>query len=178
MSNQQPSQTNTTVAQQMSDAGSFDFRKYKQYPPLTLKDRTWPERALTKAPIWCSVDLRDGNQALVKPMTVEQKVRMFQLLVKIGFKQIEIGPMSNFSYYVGDSGTKECMIVDPAWDADTLLSVAQKEGYKVVGILLTHTHYDHANGVEDLLAKIDGRVHVNKNEAKFIKVDKRKRKRS
>lgn len=80
-----------TVARQMADAGSFDYRKYKSYPQLALKDRTWPDRRITKAPIWCSVDLRDGNQALVKPMTVDQKLRMFNLLVKLGFKQIEIG---------------------------------------------------------------------------------------
>ncbi|EAR07813.1 2-isopropylmalate synthase [Reinekea blandensis] len=80
-----------SVAQQMAEAGSFDHRKYKSYAPLALRDRTWPDKQLTKAPIWCSVDLRDGNQALIKPMTVEQKVRMFQLLVKLGFKQIEIG---------------------------------------------------------------------------------------
>lgn len=80
-----------SVAQQMAEAGSFDHRKYKSYAPLALRDRTWPDQQLTKAPIWCSVDLRDGNQALIKPMTVEQKVRMFQLLVRLGFKQIEIG---------------------------------------------------------------------------------------
>lgn len=80
-----------SVAQQMSEAGSFDYRKYKSYAPLALKDRTWPDAQLTKAPIWCSVDLRDGNQALIKPMTVDQKVKMFQLLVRLGFKQIEIG---------------------------------------------------------------------------------------
>ncbi len=82
---------NKSVAQQMADSGSFDFRKYKSYAPLALKDRTWPDKQLTKAPIWCSVDLRDGNQALVKPMSVDQKVRLFKLLVKLGFKQIEIG---------------------------------------------------------------------------------------
>ncbi len=80
-----------SVAKQMAEAGSFDYRKYKSYPTLSLKDRTWPDKTLTKAPIFCSVDLRDGNQALVKPMTVAQKVRMFELLVKLGFKQIEIG---------------------------------------------------------------------------------------
>lgn len=82
---------NKSVAQQMADSGSFDFRKYKSYAPLALKDRTWPDKQLTKAPIWCSVDLRDGNQALVKPMSVDQKVKLFKLLVKLGFKQIEIG---------------------------------------------------------------------------------------
>lgn len=58
---------------------------------MQLKDRQWPDQVINKAPIWCSVDLRDGNQALVDPMTVEQKKRLFQLLVKIGFKQIEVG---------------------------------------------------------------------------------------
>lgn len=82
---------NKSVAQQMAEAGSFDHRKYKSYASLTLKDRTWPDKQLSKAPIWCSVDLRDGNQALIKPMTVDQKVRLFNQLVKLGFKQIEIG---------------------------------------------------------------------------------------
>lgn len=80
-----------SVSKQMAESGSFDYRKYKAHTPLALKDRTWPDKQITKAPIWCSVDLRDGNQALVKPMNVEQKVRMFKLLVKLGFKQIEIG---------------------------------------------------------------------------------------
>lgn len=80
-----------TVAQQMAAKGSFDHRKYRAYPPLKLADRTWPDKTLTKAPIWCSVDLRDGNQALVKPMSVEQKLKLFDLLVRLGFKEIEIG---------------------------------------------------------------------------------------
>lgn len=59
--------------------------------PLQLSDRTWPDRVIEKAPIWCSVDLRDGNQALIEPMTVEQKIKLFDLLVKVGFKEIEVG---------------------------------------------------------------------------------------
>ena len=70
---------------------AFDHTKYRPFPPVQLKDRQWPDQVITKAPIWCSVDLRDGNQALVDPMTVEQKKRMFKLLVKLGFKQIEVG---------------------------------------------------------------------------------------
>lgn len=84
-------QENKSVAQQMADSGSFNHSKYKAYTPLSLKDRTWPDKPLVKAPIWCSVDLRDGNQALVKPMSVAQKVKLFKLLLKLGFKQIEIG---------------------------------------------------------------------------------------
>src|SRR5688572_17265033 len=70
---------------------TFDHRKYKPYPRIEKRDRRWPERVLTKAPDWCAVDLRDGNQALVKPMTVDQKHRMFKLLVQLGFKEIEVG---------------------------------------------------------------------------------------
>ena len=70
---------------------SYDHRKYKPFPPVSLPDRTWPEKTITKAPIWCSVDLRDGNQALPVPMSVEEKLEMFDLLLKIGFKEIEIG---------------------------------------------------------------------------------------
>ena len=70
---------------------TFNHRKYQPYPPLKLTDRTWPDKVIDKAPIWCSVDLRDGNQALVEPMNVEQKSRLWDLLIEIGFKEIEIG---------------------------------------------------------------------------------------
>ena len=69
----------------------FDHRKYKVFKTIKLADRTWPDKSITSAPDWCSVDLRDGNQALVNPMNVEQKSRMFDLLVKLGFKEIEVG---------------------------------------------------------------------------------------
>ena len=65
--------------------------KYRPFAPVGLKDRTWPDAVLTKAPIWLSTDLRDGNQALIEPMSVERKLEMFQLLVDIGFKEIEVG---------------------------------------------------------------------------------------
>jgi 2-isopropylmalate synthase len=66
-------------------------QKYRPFPPVTLPDRQWPNRVLTRAPIWCSVDLRDGNQALAVPMNVSQKLELFQTLVKCGFKEIEVG---------------------------------------------------------------------------------------
>jgi 2-isopropylmalate synthase len=69
----------------------FDHRKYRPFTPIRLSDRTWPDKQITSAPNWCSVDLRDGNQALINPMNVEQKTRMFTLLVKLGFKEIEVG---------------------------------------------------------------------------------------
>jgi 2-isopropylmalate synthase len=65
--------------------------KYRPFPPVHLPERQWPSRALTHAPIWCSVDLRDGNQALAIPMNVGQKLELFQMLVKCGFKEIEVG---------------------------------------------------------------------------------------
>ena len=65
--------------------------KYRPFEAVPIKNRTWPGKTITKAPMWCSVDLRDGNQALINPMGVEQKLEFFDLLVKIGFKQIEVG---------------------------------------------------------------------------------------
>ena len=65
--------------------------KYRPFPPVHLPDRQWPNRTLTQAPAWCSVDLRDGNQALAIPMNVGQKLELFQTLVKCGFKEIEVG---------------------------------------------------------------------------------------
>ncbi|MBM9615614.1 2-isopropylmalate synthase [Desulfobulbus rhabdoformis] len=67
------------------------LKKYRPYPQVQLKDRTWPDKVVSKAPTWCSVDLRDGNQALIQPMNLEEKLEMFQLLVEIGFKEIEVG---------------------------------------------------------------------------------------
>jgi len=66
-------------------------QKYRPYPPVPLPGRQWPNRVLSSAPRWCSVDLRDGNQALAVPMNVSQKLELFQTLVKVGFKEIEIG---------------------------------------------------------------------------------------
>ena len=65
--------------------------KYRPFEPVALKDRTWPDRVLSAPPRWCSVDLRDGNQALIEPMGMQRKLEMFQALVEIGFKEIEIG---------------------------------------------------------------------------------------
>ncbi len=71
--------------------GSMPHDKYSPFIPLVLDDRTWPNRVITKAPLWCSVDLRDGNQALIDPMDPERKRRMFEELVKMGFTEIEVG---------------------------------------------------------------------------------------
>jgi 2-isopropylmalate synthase len=65
--------------------------KYRPFAPVGLRDRTWPDAVITRPPVWCSVDLRDGNQSLIEPMDVSRKLRMFRTLVDIGFKQIEVG---------------------------------------------------------------------------------------
>ena len=67
------------------------IEKYRPYPPIPLPDRRWPDRAISAAPTWCSVDLRDGNQALIDPMDIHRKKRLFRLLVALGFKEIEVG---------------------------------------------------------------------------------------
>ena len=69
----------------------YPARKYRPVATIPLPDRQWPSRTITRAPIWCSVDLRDGNQALIEPMDADRKLRMFRLLVKMGYKEIEIG---------------------------------------------------------------------------------------
>lgn len=69
----------------------LNYSRYRKNPVLDYPEREWPGKEITKAPVWCSVDLRDGNQALIDPMVVEEKIEMFQFLIKLGFKEIEIG---------------------------------------------------------------------------------------
>lgn len=69
----------------------LNFKRYRRVPVIDFPERTWPNKEIEKAPVWCSVDLRDGNQALIEPMVVEEKIEFFNLLVKLGFKEIEIG---------------------------------------------------------------------------------------
>lgn len=70
---------------------SMSYRRYSSFVPIDLPDRTWPTKQMTKAPQWCSVDLRDGNQALIDPMDTSRKLAMFTLLVSMGYKEIEVG---------------------------------------------------------------------------------------
>lgn len=69
----------------------FDYKRYRAIPPVPLGSRQWPDRFIAQAPRWVSVDLRDGNQALIEPMTIERKRRLWALLIKLGFKEIEVG---------------------------------------------------------------------------------------
>ena len=80
--------TNATNSQKPS---GMPFERYRAFPPIDLPDRVWPTRTITKAPRWLSTDLRDGNQALIDPMTPARKLKMFDLLVRMGYKEIEIG---------------------------------------------------------------------------------------
>jgi glyoxylase-like metal-dependent hydrolase (beta-lactamase superfamily II) len=87
-------------------------------------------------------------------------------------KQLSVGPMENFQYLAGDKASKECFAVDPGWDADAAIEAAQKDGMKITGVLLTHTHYDHANAVEALIRKTGGKIYVHQAESGFLKGDR------
>jgi len=92
-------------------------KKYRPFPPVNLSDRQWPNRVLTQAPRWCSVDLRDGNQALAVPMNVGQKLELFQTLVKVGFKEIEIGfpSASNTEFAFNRRLIEDHRVPDDVW---------------------------------------------------------------
>ena len=79
-------------------------------------------------------------------------------------KQMELGTMENFVYLVGSAKTREVVVVDPAWQVDTVLRVAKEEDLKIKGALISHYHFDHTNGIEELLESVDCPVYVNKND--------------
>jgi len=75
----------------MEEMTMLNYKRYQRVPVINYPEREWPNKEIEKAPVWCSVDLRDGNQALIDPMVVEEKIELFQMLIKLGFKEIEIG---------------------------------------------------------------------------------------
>jgi len=83
-------------------------------------------------------------------------------------KQMEIGPMENFVYLLGSKKTREVFVVDPAWQVDTVLRVAQEEDLKIKGALISHYHFDHTNGIEELLKSVDCPVYVNKADMAYL----------
>ncbi len=95
----------------------LNYQRYKRVPVVPYPERTWPDKEIEKAPIWCSVDLRDGNQALIEPMVVEEKIEMFQLLVKLGFKEIEVGfpSASQIEYDFLRKLVEDDLIPDDMW---------------------------------------------------------------
>lgn len=84
-------------------------------------------------------------------------------------KQIEVGPMQNFIYLIGDREKRECLMVDPAWEVARVLEEAAKDEMKVAGALVTHAHFDHVNGLDDFLKKVKGKIYCNQKEAEFLK---------
>jgi hydroxyacylglutathione hydrolase len=84
-------------------------------------------------------------------------------------KQLELGPMANYVYFVGDPDSREVAVVDPAWDVDRIVDLAAEHGLTITKIFITHSHFDHINGVEGLLARTKAKVYINKAEAEFMK---------
>ena len=95
----------------------LNYKRYRRNPVLDYPEREWPNKEIEKAPVWCSVDLRDGNQALIDPMIVEEKIEMFQYLIKLGFKEIEIGfpAASQIEYDFLRQLIERKMIPDDVW---------------------------------------------------------------
>ena len=89
--NAEDQSTNPSGKSDVVTRKTMPFHKYKPFKPISLPDRTWPDKVITDAPRWCSVDLRDGNQALIEPMTPNEKQKMYDLLLDIGFTEIEVG---------------------------------------------------------------------------------------
>src|SRR3989338_4216189 len=85
-------------------------------------------------------------------------------------KQMELGPMENFVYLVGSKDTREVFVVDPAWQVDTVLRTAKEEDLKIVGALISHYHFDHTNGIEELLESLNVPVYVNKKDVPYLAV--------
>ncbi len=87
----------------------------------------------------------------------------------IYLKQVELGPMANYVYFIGDPKSREVAVVDPAWDVGRIVEMAEEHDLTIAKILVTHSHFDHINGVEDLLNRTQAKVYINKAEAEFMR---------
>jgi hydroxyacylglutathione hydrolase len=87
----------------------------------------------------------------------------------IYLQQVELGPMANYVYFVGDPHTREVAVVDPAWDVERIVEIARENDLTITKILITHSHFDHVNGVEGMLQRTKAEVYINKAEAEFMK---------
>src|SRR6185503_10587928 len=85
-------------------------------------------------------------------------------------KQMELGPMENFVYLVGSKATREVLVVDPAWQVDTILRTAKEEDLKIKGALISHYHFDHTNGIEEMLEAMNVPIYVNKKDVPYMEL--------
>lgn len=88
---------------------------------------------------------------------------------RLYLKQLEVGPMQNFVYLIGDRQKRECVMVDPAWEVTRVLEVAKKDEMNVTAALVTHAHFDHVNGLDDFLKQVKGKIYCQPDEAEFLK---------
>jgi 2-isopropylmalate synthase len=161
-----------------SPTAQFNHHKYKAFKPVELAHRLWPNNTLNQAPTWCSVDLRDGNQALVEPLSVTQKMHLFKLLVEVGFKEIEVGfPSASQSDYdfvrelivgghIPDDVT--IAILTPAREAFIRRSFEALEGVKKA---LVHLYNSTSKVQREQVFKLEkeGITHIAVEAAKVIK---------
>jgi hydroxyacylglutathione hydrolase len=96
-------------------------------------------------------------------------MRAIDVNPSVYLKQVELGPMANYVYFVGDPHSREVAVVDPAWEVDRIVAMAQEQDLTITKILITHSHFDHINGVEALLKHTKAKVYINKVEAEFMK---------
>src|SRR3989338_603181 len=86
------------------------------------------------------------------------------------FKQLELGPMQNFIYLLGDPATREAMVVDPGWEVPAILKAAEQDGYRLTKAIVTHHHFDHTGGLDELLKAVDVPVYVHKDDAPHLEL--------
>jgi 2-isopropylmalate synthase len=140
----------------------YDPSKYQPFKPVGLTDRTWPDKVISAAPIWCSVDLRDGNQALIEPMSVAQKKLMFGLLVDVGFKEIEVGfpaasqPDFDFvRYLVAENKIPDDVTIQVLTQARPELIQRTFESLKGVKRAIVHLYNSTSRVQRDKVFKLD-----------------------
>ena len=150
----------------------LNYKRYRKNPVMNYPEREWPNKEITKAPAWCSVDLRDGNQALIDPMHVEEKIEFFQYLVKIGFKEIEIGfpSASQIEYDFLRQLVDRHLIPDDVW-VQVLVQCREE--------LIDRT-FESIEGIKNVIVHIynstsvlqrDVVFHMSKEEIKQIAID-------
>ncbi len=156
----------------------FNSSKYQAFTPVALPDRTWPDKVITEAPTWCSVDLRDGNQALIEPMSVAQKRKMWDLLVDIGLKEIEIGfpaasqPDYDFvRWLIEENKIPEDVSVQVLTQARAPLIEKTFESLKGVKRAIVHMYNSTSTIQREHVFKMDkgGIIEIAVNGAKVVK---------